>query len=248
MTIKEIEDILGIPKASIRFYEKEGLLIPQRDENGYRNYSNKDVDTLREIIIFRKLGFSIEKIDDLLNNEVSLQTAIDENIADLETRIKKLNGAIFICKELKSKHIEMDTFDNETWWNRINTEEKRGSRFMDIASDIMTFYGKEIEIEMGLRKEEDDEKPINWKSIIIVSVIAVVVWCILSVLIFKETLKESLEFCIELEVVSAILALPKYFIGKKSKSAAKKYDNIIGVIGVIVLLTLIAFGIVSWLS
>lgn len=39
MTIKETEKLTGIPRASIRFYESEGLVSPSRDSNGYRNYS-----------------------------------------------------------------------------------------------------------------------------------------------------------------------------------------------------------------
>ena len=36
MTIKEIELQVGITKANIRFYEKEGLLNPGRGSNNYR--------------------------------------------------------------------------------------------------------------------------------------------------------------------------------------------------------------------
>ena len=59
MTIKEVEQELGIPRASIRFYEKERLIEPKREENGYREYDEKDVATLRKVIIFRKLGLPI---------------------------------------------------------------------------------------------------------------------------------------------------------------------------------------------
>ena len=34
MTIKEVEQILNIPRATIRYYEKEKLIDPQRIENG----------------------------------------------------------------------------------------------------------------------------------------------------------------------------------------------------------------------
>ena len=37
MTIKEIEATTGLPRASIRFYESEGLIHPSRGDNGYRN-------------------------------------------------------------------------------------------------------------------------------------------------------------------------------------------------------------------
>ena len=46
MTIKEIEALSGLPRANIRYYESEGLIAPRRAENGYREYSQTDVDVL----------------------------------------------------------------------------------------------------------------------------------------------------------------------------------------------------------
>ena len=62
MKINEAEELLGISKANIRFYEKEGLLTPRRGENRYRDYSEEDLDRLREIVILRKLGISVQDI------------------------------------------------------------------------------------------------------------------------------------------------------------------------------------------
>ena len=36
MTIREIEALSGMTRANIRFYESEGLLTPNRMENGFR--------------------------------------------------------------------------------------------------------------------------------------------------------------------------------------------------------------------
>ena len=57
MTIKEVEEQLGLSRAAIRFYEKEQLLVPQRSGNTYREYSEDDIAVLKKIIILRKLGF-----------------------------------------------------------------------------------------------------------------------------------------------------------------------------------------------
>jgi DNA-binding transcriptional MerR regulator len=47
MTSKEMELRSGVPRANIRYYEAEGLLSPRRAKNGYREYSEKDLETLR---------------------------------------------------------------------------------------------------------------------------------------------------------------------------------------------------------
>ena len=62
MTVKELEQALGMSRANIRFYEKEGLLSPLRLENGYRDYTPDDLETLRKIKLLRQLQVSVEDI------------------------------------------------------------------------------------------------------------------------------------------------------------------------------------------
>ena len=62
MKIKELEQASGIPRASIRFYEKEGLLEPERMENGYREYSDADLEALRKIVLLRTLQVPLKDI------------------------------------------------------------------------------------------------------------------------------------------------------------------------------------------
>ena len=50
MTIREIEALSGMTRANIRFYESEGLLTPNRMENGYRDYTRSDFDTLHKMM------------------------------------------------------------------------------------------------------------------------------------------------------------------------------------------------------
>ena len=52
--IQELERRTGLERASIRFYEKEGLLNPQRLENGYREYSVEDSELLKKIKLLRR--------------------------------------------------------------------------------------------------------------------------------------------------------------------------------------------------
>ena len=83
MTIKEVEQYLEVPRATVRFYEKEGLITPERGGNGYRDYSDADVEKLRKIIVFRKLGMSLPDIEDVLDGVKPLSQAVAENIVTL---------------------------------------------------------------------------------------------------------------------------------------------------------------------
>ena len=62
MTIREIEARTGLPRANVRYYESEGLIRPTRGENGYRNYSEEDCQTLLKIKLLRQLDCSLEDI------------------------------------------------------------------------------------------------------------------------------------------------------------------------------------------
>ena len=62
MTIKEIETLSGLPRANIRYYESEGLISPKRAENGYREYSQADIDVLLRVKLLRALGLRIDTI------------------------------------------------------------------------------------------------------------------------------------------------------------------------------------------
>ncbi len=68
MRIQQASRQSGMPAKTIRFYEGIGLVRPAaRSANGYRQFSDTDVRTLRFIHRARKLGFSVEDIQKLLS-------------------------------------------------------------------------------------------------------------------------------------------------------------------------------------
>ncbi len=69
MRINEAAEQLGLSQRALKYYEKEGLLEVRRDENGYRNYSAQDLERLKKISLYRKLGIAIKDIESLLNTE-----------------------------------------------------------------------------------------------------------------------------------------------------------------------------------
>ena len=51
MKIKQVEELVGITSKNIRFYEDQGLLTPERADNGYREYHQSDVVVLKQIMV-----------------------------------------------------------------------------------------------------------------------------------------------------------------------------------------------------
>lgn len=143
MRINELENALNVSRANIRFYEKEGLLNPSRKENGYREYSETDVAVLKKIIIYRKLGISIQDIRGIFDGSVVLNDAAGKSIGQMENEISVLNVSIELCKEICEKKIDDKNFDEEYYWRVINTRETNGEEFFDFAGmDISGFDHK----------------------------------------------------------------------------------------------------------
>lgn len=62
MLRSEIQKETGLTRKAIEYYEDKGLIHPQKSENGYRDYSTRDLEILKKVAIFRKLGMSISDI------------------------------------------------------------------------------------------------------------------------------------------------------------------------------------------
>ena len=87
MTIQEVEERTGLTRSNIRYYEKEGLFSPKRDkENGYRNYSEGDVETIRRIAFLRTLGISVEEIRKIIAGKLSLCQTVERQSRKLQGR------------------------------------------------------------------------------------------------------------------------------------------------------------------
>nr|WP_308627020.1 MerR family transcriptional regulator [uncultured Eisenbergiella sp.] len=67
MKINEAAEQAGLSKRAVKYYEEQGLLHIRKDTNGYRNYTEEDINTLKEISAYRKLGIGISSIRALLS-------------------------------------------------------------------------------------------------------------------------------------------------------------------------------------
>lgn len=54
--------MLGMPKDTLRYYDRIGVLSPSREENGYRKYSRDDLVELMNIQIMQYADFTLDEI------------------------------------------------------------------------------------------------------------------------------------------------------------------------------------------
>lgn len=76
MLRNEIQNKTGLTRKAIEYYEEKGLINPQKTENGYRDYSENDLEVLIKVSLFRKLGISVTEIKNYLSNGISSLSSV----------------------------------------------------------------------------------------------------------------------------------------------------------------------------
>ena len=142
MKINEVEALVNITKKNIRFYEEQGLLFPQRNtENGYRNYSDEDVQTLRQIKLLRKLGVPIEEIRLMLLGVHTLSDGMRRHLISLAREKQNLEHSISFCRNLQVMDTSISSLETEKFLNEMVELEKKGTTFKNKQiSDIRIRY------------------------------------------------------------------------------------------------------------
>ena len=132
MKIKYVEELVGITKKNIRFYEEQGLLAPDRAENGYREYGQADVDRLMQIKLLRKLGVPIEEIKRIFQGSIHLDDCLDRHLDELERQKENLAKMQVISEQIIASHVTLQNLDTENYLNQVESMEKEGKSFMDV--------------------------------------------------------------------------------------------------------------------
>ncbi len=115
MTIHELEKRTGLPRASIRFYEKEGLIAPKRLANGYRDYSEEDALAVEKIALLRRLDLPLEDIRRVQSGEVPLGIALEKQDEALVARQKETEQALRISRAIRNEGASYSTLQPEKY-------------------------------------------------------------------------------------------------------------------------------------
>ena len=95
-SIGEVSLRLGLSRDTLRFYEKKGIIQPEKEENGYRSYTYDDISRLLSIMYYRRLNFSLEDIERILyksslhSSRSMIQKKITEEKQQLELHRQSL--------------------------------------------------------------------------------------------------------------------------------------------------------------
>jgi MerR family copper efflux transcriptional regulator len=103
MNIGEVAAETGVTAKSIRYYESINLIpAPERTQSGYRQYSDRDVQTLHFIKRSRGLGFSVAEVGELLSLYQDRERASAEVKGIVESRLDEIDQKISELESIRS--------------------------------------------------------------------------------------------------------------------------------------------------
>ena len=111
MTIREIETASGMTRANIRFYESEGLLNPERRSNGYRDYTEEDLEILERIRLLRFLHVSLDDIKAMQSGERALLDVLSSRLVQLQAEQAETQAACGLCEKMKKDGVQYQTLN-----------------------------------------------------------------------------------------------------------------------------------------
>lgn len=159
--IKEAAQLSGVSVKTLHHYDKLGLLVPHKGDNGYRYYDEADLERLQIILFYKYLGFSLAEIAELLEESGTdllphlskqlnlLQREKDHLeilIATLQKTIQAQKGDITMTTKEKFAGF---TYDNHASYYD-QAVKKYGKEVMDKAKQKQS--GKEDEMVTGFNQ------------------------------------------------------------------------------------------------
>lgn len=240
MDIFDLAKATGLSREQICFYEDRKILA-ERLGTKHKDYFDHDVNRLKKTVLLRKLGFGLSEVRNILDDAVSLESALTAQLVPLEAEKKKFTGAYNLCVAMleeirisgegKSEHL-----DAARWSEFIRREEAAGHTFVDCWQDIdpsIHCYVFEPLFVKTLRKDK-------WR-VILQNLLGIAMACGVGLLVHLIlpgywTVNYELPLCLAIYI---LCSLPRYLLGKKHPWAAVNLPWILCLFGALIVLVLL---------
>ena len=141
LTVGQVADELGVTVRTLHHYDGIGLVRPsERSRAGYRLYSGADLERLQHVVVYRRLGFSLEEIARLL----------EATGADLEAHLLRQRAAVI--DRLSDIHDLVDAIDRALEKERMGmqlTPQEQKELFGGEFAEHQEEYAAEAEERWG---------------------------------------------------------------------------------------------------
>lgn len=141
-TVQKLGRLAGVSARTLRYYDEMGILKPARiSSSGYRIYGKNEVDRLQQILFYRELGVSLERIGEIITSPgYDAARALEKHRSELLEKRSQLDRLI--------ENVEKTIAANE---GRIvmNDNEKFEGFKQKLIDDNERQYGKEVREKYG---------------------------------------------------------------------------------------------------
>lgn len=153
LKISEISKFYNIGIDSLRYYEKIGLIQPERLDNGYRQYNYIDLWKLNILKELKTLGFPLERIGTYFNNR-----NVESTISLFEEEIDTIDNQILYLQSLKDTIVKkldvIETFSKSKYQSTITIEKKERRDCILLLENLadkeqIDFFFRKLQLKAG---------------------------------------------------------------------------------------------------
>ena len=139
MLINEVAKKCGITKKAVQYYVEQHMVNPNVLENGYKDFAAQDVEIIKRIVLYRRLGLSIPEIKKVLEQNDNVKSILYQRTLDMEK--EKIRHSI-LKKIAEGESVE--ELSDEI--NEINSKSIIIKRLLEL---FPSYYGKFISLNFS---------------------------------------------------------------------------------------------------
>jgi DNA-binding transcriptional MerR regulator len=169
-TVQKLANLAGVSTRTLRYYDEIGILKPARiNSSGYRIYGQEEVDLLQQILFYRELGVSLDKIKAIVTDPsfdgamalrdhreklLEKRKQLDLLIANVEKTLAMTEGRIKMSDQEKFEGFKKNMIEeNEKKYGK-EIREKYGSDAVEKSNaKIMNMTQEQYEAVTALEKQ-----------------------------------------------------------------------------------------------
>lgn len=151
-TAHELAELSGVSVRTLHYYEEQGLLHPQRRDNGYRDYDTTSVQRLQQILLYRRANMPLATIRSILDQPASAQIdALRTQLDHLYAQYSQLAALITSVEQLirETEHPEPDHEGGPTMKNSIQDSQRFEALKQQAIQENEATYGAEARSRYG---------------------------------------------------------------------------------------------------
>lgn len=165
-SINKLAKLAGITARALRYYDEIGLLSPQRvSSNGYRVYSQSEVDLLQQILFYRELGVPLDEIKNIvLSKNYDGFAALQEHLSALKAKKERIELLIANVEKTIAasrgdiKMSDKDKFDGFKKKMIEENEQQYGKEIRERFGDVLIDDSKTKMMGLTIEQYEEVQK------------------------------------------------------------------------------------------